>query len=167
MVSPFTISHLKNFCCNAWTFFLESYSWITETLSQITCVMSHAITYSTYFLLIVWHIRLVTWLSHFFQYAWATSTIVGSTSLLSTMPNNSFPMKITCIWNLHRWIFFPLQCSILPNSWLLEFAMTNTYQQNICKLINKLMKKRNLLKDLWAHNLKALIISKQTCMTSY
>jgi hypothetical protein len=41
--------------------------------------------------------------------------------------------------------------------------MTNTYQQNICKLINKLMKKYNVLKDLWAHNLKALIVSKQTC----
>ncbi len=40
--------------------------------------------------------------------------------------------------------------------------MANTYQQNICKSIKKLMNKRNLLKiNLWAHNLKASTISKQ------
>jgi hypothetical protein len=31
--------------------------------------------------------------------------------------------------NFHRWKFFPLKHSILPNSLLLEFAMINTYQQ--------------------------------------
>jgi len=118
---------------------------------------------ATYFLLSVWHIRLIVWLSSFSQSAWVIPIHVGSTLLSSTMPNSYFPMKIARIWNFHIWKFFPLIHSILPNSLLFEFSMINTYQQNTFKLINKLMNKHNLLKDRWAHNLKASTIYRQTC----
>jgi hypothetical protein len=162
MVYASTISHLKNFCCNAWTFFLESCSWITQTLSQITCVVSHATTYSTYFLLSVWHIRLSFDCHTFSNLLELLQQLLVQPHFSQQCPTILFPWKLHAFETYIDGFSFHYNV-LLPNSLLREFAMINTYQQNICKLMNKLMNERNLLKDLWAHNLKALIISKQTC----